>query len=515
MPNRTDYKIILLGQEARDKIKNGMSQVANLVRCTLGGISRSVMFEYKGRTQVANDGMRIAQEVVLKDEVENLGAQAIIEVAIRQNEMAGDGTTTAMILTEAIIDEAMKKIGGVPDFMMTGGVNVLEIRRQIQKSCKNIIEKLKQSANPIATKEELEKVAAVSLDDEELGKIVAGMVWEVGKDGCVTVEEGFHPQTEYEVIKGMKFPGTYISDFLITNAQRKEAVWENTSIIVTNATIESFNDLKAIYWAVQEKMKKDKVAVIAWKFDKAMIPPIIMGNLKTPFKLLAIKASEAHLEDVAAYTGAVFLDTRIISPDKSVFENFTPDMVGRAEKVIASKDDIYIMGGGAKREDIKKITDNLKVQLLMEKTEMFRKKLEKRIASLSSGIGLIQVGAMTEQEREYLRLKIDDAVCASKVALEEGVVKGGGLALKEIAEKLPDDDILKEPIMAPWRQIQKNAGGTLEISENIIDPLKVVRLALENACSEAGIFITTDGVIVWQRPDIENTLKKALGIKND
>ena len=298
MENIEDYKIILKGAEARAKIRSGMQQVADLVRCTLGGISRSVMFEYKGRTQVVNDGMIIAREVVLQDEVENLGAQAIIEVALRQNELAGDGTTTAMILTEAIINEAMEKIEKMPEFM-AGQVNVLEIRRKIQDSCKNIVEELKKSANPVKTKEDLEKVATVSLDDPKLGKIVAGMVWEVGKDGCVSVEEGFKTETEYETVMGMKFPGTYISDFLITNPQRREAIWENTPVIVTNATIESLSELKNIFWAIgdlgnEKGLKKNKLVIIANKFDKSMIGPVVLSTIKTNFKILAIKTSETH-----------------------------------------------------------------------------------------------------------------------------------------------------------------------------------------------------------------------------
>jgi len=228
--------------------------------------------------------------------------------------------------------------------------------------------------------------------------------------------------------------------------------------------------------------------------------------------------TDEQLADVACYVGGVFLDKSVLKPAQSVFDEFdknkfTPELVGRADKITVNKDDVFIIGGGGKKQDVGQRIQDLTEQLKLEKTDMFRKKLERRIASLASGVGIIRVGALTEQEREYLRLKIEDAVYSSKAAMSEGTVKGGGLALKEVSEQLPDDDILKEAILAPYRQIQENAGGTLKIGDDIIDPLKVVRLSVENACSEAGIFLTTEGVVVFKRHTLEETLRDAIGFK--
>lgn len=506
------YKIVEQGQKTIKELRKGIDKVAKIVGSTIGPCGRNKIIEYKGRSYPTNDGVTIAKHIIFEDEIENLGAQLIIEAAMKTNDMVGDGTTTAIILTKAIIDEVMDKIEKNINPLDENATDVFKFRKEIENACKEVVEELKKIAKPIEAREDLEKVAMVSMQDEDMGKTIADIVHRTGANGFVTVEQSYKYETEHEVVKGMKLDATYVAPHFVTRRARREAVWENAPILVTSNTVESLENLRRINEIVTKQMKKQAFIIMATKFDRAIIPALIAVTLRTTTKILPIKApalTPEQLEDVAAYTGAVFIDAdKDMGMDKITKEDF-----GKTTKVVADRDFTIIMGGGGKKEDVEKRINDLKEQVHLEKRDMFKKKIERRVASLAAGVGIIKVGAKTDVERDYLKDKVDDAVHACQAAAQEGIVKGGGLALKEIAEKLPDSNILKKPLMVPWELIQKYAGGKLKIGKEIVDPVKVTRVALENACSAAKTFITSDGVVCENKHELEDTLRDVGFIK--
>jgi len=507
-----EWKTIKTDYKAREALKRGIDQVAEIISSTLGNAGKNVIIERKGlgwgktgAPIIINDGFATAQQIVLKDEIENLGAQSLIDVAVKTNEMVGDGTTTSVVLAHAIIDKIYKKLQEEKLLLKRG--NAINYYKQITESCKNVIAKLKEMSRPIKTKKDIENVAIVSLENEELGKVVAEMIDKVGKDGFINIEDGFGTKIRTEVISGMKFIGHYLDERLATN-NRKEAIIKEPLILVYNGQIENIATLKEICDWLLKNQKRD-LTIICEGYAKEVAPFVVLNALQRIFMCLAIKApslTTEQFEDVAVYTGAKFFDkNQEMELTHLEFSDF-----GRAEKIIVSKDDVFIVKGKGKPELIKERIEKLKEQKEIEKVSMFKKKIEQRIASLANGVGLIEVTANTEGEQEYSRGKIEDAVLACKAALEEGIVKGGGLALKEINDQLPENDILKGTLDAPYEKIRENSGEEGKIPENIIDPTKVVRIALENACSFAGVFANTNSAIAWHKSKLSDELGNML-----
>lgn len=514
------YRIIKRGKEARELLKEGVDAVANVVKMTLGPYGRNVVVglsEWKAPL-VTNDGVTVARYVVLKNPIANLGAKIAMESAKRTNDLAGDGTTTSTVIMQAIVEKIFKKLD-VP--LMGSNENVMELYRKINVGKTMVVEELRKMAKPVNSLEELEEVAFAACENRELAKIVSELVWKVGPDGFIDVEErpGFDVgDVQSDLMEGMKFLGTYAADFMITNPEKREVRVNKVPILVTNHEVDDVSLMRpanpnSTLLTDLAKTGTKNLIIFAPKFTKKSLLAFSYVVQGAGFRVFAIKVpslTEEELSDVATYTGATFVDSR----ENMEISDVGTEKLGFAEKVIVNRDDVVIVGGKGPKEDVDKRIGILKKQIEEEKTEMFKKKLKRRIASLSTGVGKIYIGARTETEKGYLKYKVEDAKNACKGALEEGTVPGGGLALKMIAEKLSSDDLLKEALVAPWKQIQENAGGSLELPKNLADPLKVTRLALENACSVAGTLITTEAALEEVDDDIE-ALRELLIIEPD
>lgn len=511
-----EFTINKTGEAAREALKKGADKVAEIISTTLGPAGKNVIIERSGlgwgRTgapKIINDGYYTAQRIVLEDETENLGAQSIIDVAVKQNEMVGDGTTTSIVLAHAIIDKVFRMLKQEA-LSVDVKENTSQLAKKIGESCKAIVAKIKEMAIPIKTKEDMENVAIISLEDEKLGKVVGDMVYKTGKDGFVNVEESEGTEVKTDIIPGMKFSGSYIDDGLATN-NRKEAILKEPHILVYNGRIEEQATIKALAeWFI--KNNKRELVIICDGYSKEIPAQLLYNWTKKVFYCLAVKApslTTEQFEDIAVYTGAKFIDKN----QGMGIEHLDWSDIGKADKIVVNQDDVFIIKGRGIEEKIKERVEKLKEQRDAEKVEPFKKKIDRRIASLSGGVGLIEVAANTEGERDYIIGKVEDAVAACKAAMEEGVVKGGGFALKEIDDNLPDEDILKETISAPYNKIKETAGD-IDLTSKIIDPAKVIRVALENACSFAKTFVNINGSIAWKKSKLADELGDALMEKN-
>jgi chaperonin GroEL len=470
-----EKKVVVTGNEAKVRLVAGVNRVANIVKTTLGPKGKNVILQRPRRSPlVTNDGVTIADSVCSDDVVENLGIQTLIDVARKTNDTAGDGTTTSIVIAQSIINEhsnidknKAKTIGG------NSGKGV-EIYKEIQKSKDLALDLLDKMAKPVKTIEEVEKVAMASLEDEFLGKMVAEMVMEVGENGRVLIEEGYNNKIETEIVKGMRFYGKAGVPFFQNN--RKESIFTNIEVVVTNIHVEDpLYDLEPIAKKLLEA-SKSKFIVIAPKFSSDVLTSIALTASKNGLKIMPIKApslTEEQLEDVATYCDAKFINGQ---EDMSLTDMELKDL-GLVKKIVTTQDDTTILGG---RGNVNERIKVLKEHMDLEKDDMFKKKIERRIASLASSTGIIRVSASTEAEKGYLKFKIEDAINATKCALEEGVVKGGGVALKEVAEKLGKENALYKSLQSPYNQIQENAGEPFEVSPDIVDPVKVTKSALEN-----------------------------------
>lgn len=503
---KKDYLIIKRGSEARKALKRGIDEVVDTVKTTLGGKGRNSIFEMKNKPpRVTNDGVSIAKEIILEDEIENLGAQAIIDAAIKTNDMVGDGTTTTMVIAQALIDSVFKELA--EGSMLSDSADLMGKRREIFDTCDKAIEKLEKKAKKIEKIEDIEKVATSSVEDEKWGKIVAEMVEKVGKDGFVSVDDSYFYETETEVVNGMRFLARPAADFMTTNEEKKEAVFDDVLVVVTNHEIETPGQLTPLAKLVQKDNRK-KMVVIAPKFQKGVLATMYNTSVKAGFDILAIKAPSLTTDewnDLAVYLGAEFIDSK----KGMKLENSELDEMGWCEKIVSNEEETVIIGGGGAESEVKERIKYLKGQIKIEEDKRFKKKLERRIASLTGGVGIIKVGASSDIEKHYLRLKIEDAVQSTKIAMADGIVKGGGVALKEIADEM-GDNILTKALNAPYEQIQQNAGGKLKIGSNIVDPVKVVSTALKNACSVAGTLITTESAMAPKRDYNREALKRLL-----
>ncbi len=523
-------KIIRFNEEARKSLKKGIDTVADVVKITIGPRGRNVVLDkgYGGPT-ITNDGVSIAKEITLKDKFENMGAEIAKEVATKTNDIAGDGTTTSMILLQAIVNEGTKHT--------SMGVSAMQLRSGIETASAEALKALKSIAKPIKSKEEIRQVATISAESEEIGNIIADTIEKVGKDGVVTVEESQSIGIDSEVVEGMEFDKGYVSAYMVTNPERMEAEYSDVPILVTDKKISSIKDILPLLEKVAQSGKKELV-IIAEDVEGEALTTFVLNKLRGGFNVLAVKApgygdkKKEMLADIAVTIGA-----KVVSEELGLkLDTAEVTVLGRAQKVIATKDKTIIVGGKGKKTDIDARLASLRKQKEDSSSKFDTEKLEERIAKLAGGVAVIKVGAATETEMKYLKLKIEDAVNATKAAIEEGIVAGGGSALIRAAKKIKDQselvlsqeqrlgyEIILKALEAPLKQIAINAGkddgsvivnkvmesietsagynattDSIEknmIERGIIDPVKVTRTALENASSAAAILLTTEVAI--------------------
>ncbi len=525
-------KQILFSDSARQALKRGVDKVADAVKVTLGPKGRNVVLDKGyGSPTITNDGVTIAKEIELEDKIENLGAELVKEVASKTNDVAGDGTTTATLLAQTIIAEGFRHLAA--------GVNPVGIQRGILRASDLVVEHLKKMSHPVAGHEEIAQVATISAKDPAIGKLLADIIEEVGKDAVITVEDSQTLGIEKEIVKGLQFDRGYISQYMVTNAERMEAVYENAPILITDKKLSSLPDMLPVLEKVAKAGRKELV-IIAEDVDGEALATLVVNKLRGAFSTLAIKAPgfgdrrKEMLEDIAIITGG-----RVVSEEVGLkLENVDLDMLGQARRIVASKEMTTIIGGKGKKADIEKRVAQIRAEIEKTKSEFDREKLEERLAKLSGGVALIKAGAATEVEQKEKKLRIEDAVQATKAAIAEGIVPGGGVALLRSApvlveatkrlereERITHDEkvgmeILASSLEAPLRQIATNAGmeGTVVVDAvkkmkgahgfnadsgayedlvkaGIVDPTKVVRSEIQNAASVAAMILTTEAVV--------------------
>lgn len=530
-------KQILFNERARRALKSGIDKASNAVKVTLGPRGRNVALDkgYGGPT-ITNDGVSIAKEITLRDKFENMGAEIVKEVASKTNDIAGDGTTTSVVLLQALVEEGMKHT--------EAGLSAMGVRGGIEKATAEAVDALRASAKKIQNHEEVMQVATISAESEELGTIIADTIKVVGKDGVVTVEESQSLGIEKEVVEGLEFARGYVSAYMVTDASRMEANFKDPLILITDKKVSSVQEVLPLLQKVAESGKKDLV-IIADDVDGEALTTFVLNKLRGTFNVLAIKApeygdrKEAMLQDIAAVTGG----SVITDKEGMKFESVTLDMLGRASKVISTKDSTVIVGGKGGKKNIDLRITQLRAQIKETSSKFDKEKLEERLAKLTGGVAIIRVGAATETEMKYLKLKIEDAVNATKAAIEEGIVPGGGTSLVKAAQKVAESfaknkdkmddatrvgyEVVLKALEQPLRQIAFNAGVdagvVIEKVRNakgnagydavknevvadmlvagIVDPVKVERIGLERAASAAAILLTTEVAIAEEPKD--------------
>ncbi|RME30122.1 chaperonin GroEL, partial [Candidatus Parcubacteria bacterium] len=464
-------KVVLFNEEVRRKLKRGVDTVANAVRVTIGPRGRNVALDKSfGVATITNDGVSIAKEISLADRFENIGAEVVKEVANKTNEAAGDGTSTAVVLTQALVREGFRRT--------TLGANAMMVRHGIESAARDVVAELRKMAKPVKTSAEIAQVATISAESEEMGKKIAEMIETVGKDGVVTVEESQTLGIETEVVEGLEFDRGYVSPYMITNPERMEGEYKDTLILLTDKKVSSIQEILPLLEKVAQTGRKELV-IIAEDVEGEALATFVVNKLRGTFSVLAVKAPgygdrrKELLQDIAVTIGA----TVVSEETGRKLENVGLDVLGRADRVVATKDKTVIVGGKGKKQDIEKRVAQLKAQLEQTDSKYDREKLQERIGKLSGGVGVIRVGASTEVEMKYLKLKIEDAVNATKAAIEEGIVPGGGAALAKVAHRLGQErakkaksakredlefetgyEIMLAAIKAPLMQIAHNAG---------------------------------------------------------
>lgn len=517
-------KLIKFSEDARGKIQTGINKLADTVKVTLGPKGRNVVLDKGfGSPTITNDGVTIAKEIDLEDKFENMGAQLIKEVATKTNDNAGDGTTTATVLAQTIVNEGVKNV--------VAGANPMAIRRGLEKGAKAIVEHLKENKKDVTGKEKIAQVASISAGDETIGALIADVMDMVGKDGVITVEEGNTLTLEKEVVEGMQFDNGYISAYMMTDASRMEAVYDEPYILLTDKKISSLQEIVPVLEKVAQSGRKELV-IIAEDVEAEALATLVLNKLRGTFNTLAVKAPgfgdrrKAMLADLAILTGG-----KVISEETgSKLEDTELADLGQARKVVADKEKTTIVDGKGEAKAIKERIAQLRLEAEKASSEYDKEKIEERLAKLSGGVGVIKVGAATEVELTEKKHRIEDALSATKAAVAEGIVAGGGLALVEAIKTLDnvkvDNEeevairILRRALEEPMRQIASNAGvdGAVVIEqikksekgigynaasgkyvnmikEGIIDPVKVTRSALENAVSVASMVLTTEAAV--------------------
>ena len=521
-------KEILYTEAARHALERGVDTIANAVKVTLGPRGRNVVLEKKfGSPTVINDGVTIAKEIELEDRFENMGAQLVREVASKTNDVAGDGTTTATVLAQALVNEGMR-------YVAAGG-NPIALKRGIDKAVAKAVETIKQHAIPVTEREQTEYVATIAGNDPEIGKMIAEAMDKVGKDGVITIEESKGTQTTLEIVEGMQFDRGYISPYFITDPERMEAVLEDALILIHEKKISSAQDLLPVLERVAQARRP--LLIIAEDVDGDALATLVVNKLRGVLQVAAVKAPgfgerrKAMLEDIAILTGG-----RFIAEDLGIkLENVTLDMLGQAKKVVIGKEETTIIEGAGSPEAVTGRINQIKRLIETTESSYDREKLQERLAKLSGGVAVIKVGAATETELKEKKHRFEDALSATRAAVEEGIVPGGGkifLLVQAALNGVGDTDdertgvaILRRALEEPLRQIAENAGlegsvivekvkalGTHEgldartgefvdlVKSGIIDPAKVSRAALENAASIAGLVLTTEAMVA-EKPE--------------
>lgn len=518
-------KEILFSEEARRAMLRGVDALADAVKVTIGPKGRNVVLERKfGSPLITNDGVTIAKEIELEDHFENMGAKLVAEVASKTNEIAGDGTTTATVLAQAMIREGLKNV--------TAGANPMVIRKGIEKAVRRAVEELHTIAKPIEGKEAIAQVAAISAADEEVGQLIAEAMERVGQDGVITIEESRGFTTELDVVEGMQFDRGYASPYMITDSDKMEAVLENPYILVTDKKISNIQEILPVLEQVVQQNKP--LLIIAEDVEGEALATLVVNKLRGTFNAVAVKAPgfgdrrKAMLEDISIVTGA-----ELITEDLGLDLKETQiTQLGRASKVVVSKDNTTIVEGHGHGDSIEARVGTIRAQIEETTSDFDREKLQERLAKLAGGVAVVKVGAATETELKERKLRIEDALNATRAAVEEGIVAGGGTALihvtkavesilsVSIGDEATGVNIVLRALEAPLRQIAENAGqegsviverlkheapgmgynaATDEyvdmIETGIVDPAKVTRSALQNAASVSAMFLTTEAVI--------------------
>lgn len=535
-------KDIKFDVEARDLLKQGVDKLANAVKITLGPKGRNVVIEKKyGAPQITKDGVTVAKEIELENAFENTGAQLVKSVASKTGDDAGDGTTTATILTQAIVSEGLKNV--------TAGANPMDLKRGIDKAVSAVVEYIKAHAEQVGDNyDKIEQVATVSANnDPEIGKLLADAMRKVSKNGVITIEESKSRDTNIGVVEGMQFDRGYLSSYFVTDTDKMESVMENPYILIYEKKISNIKEFLPILQAAAESGRP--LLVIAEDVDSEALTTLVVNRLRAGLKICAVKAPgfgdrrKAMLEDIAILTGGV-----VICEEKGLkLEQTTLEMLGSADKVTVTKDNTTIVNGGGQSENIQARINQIKAEIENTTSSYDKEKLQERLAKLSGGVAVLYVGANSEVEMKEKKDRVDDALCATRAAIEEGVVVGGGItyiraldALKGVKGVNTDEqtgiNIVERAIEEPLRQIVTNAGGEGAVvvdkvrqgkddygynartdsyedlrKEGIVDPAKVARVALENAASIAGMFLTTECLIV-DNPEEKPAMPAAPGM---
>ena len=525
-------KEILFNIDARDQLKKGIDTLANAVKVTLGPKGRNVIIEKKfGAPHITKDGVTVAKEVELADAYQNTGAQLVKEVASKTGDDAGDGTTTATVLAQAIVAEGLKNV--------TAGASPMDIKRGIDKAVAKVVDSIKGQAEKVGDNyDKIEQVASVSANnDPVIGKLIADAMRKVSKDGVITIEEAKGTDTTIGVVEGMQFDRGYLSAYFVTNTEKMECEMEKPYILIYDKKISNLKDFLPILEPAVQTGRP--LLVIAEDVDSEALTTLVVNRLRSQLKICAVKAPgfgdrrKEMLEDIAVLTGGV-----VISEEKGLkLEQATIEMLGTADKVTVSKDNTTIVNGAGDKENIKERCEQIKAQIVSTKSDYDKEKLQERLAKLSGGVAVLYVGAASEVEMKEKKDRVDDALRATRAAIEEGIVPGGGVAYIRALDALegfkgdnvdetPGIDIIKRAIEDPLRQIVANAGkegavvvqkvregkadfgynARTDVYENlhaagVVDPAKVTRVALENAASIAGMFLTTECVIVEKKED--------------
>jgi chaperonin GroEL len=518
-------KLIEFDSEARTKLKKGVDKLANAVKVTLGPKGRNVVLDKKfGAPTVTKDGVSVAKEIELEDAVENMGAQMVREVASKTSDVAGDGTTTATVLAQAIYREGLKNV--------TAGANPMDLKRGIDLAVNKVVEHLKSVSKDVEGRNEIAQVGSISANnDKSVGELIADAMEKVGKDGVITVEEAKGTETSLDVVEGMQFDRGYLSPYFVTDAESMETILEEPFILIHDKKISAMKDLLPILEKVAQQGKS--MLIIAEDLEGEALATLVVNKIRGTLKIAAVKAPgfgdrrKAMLEDIAILTNGT-----VISEERGFkLENATVSYLGSAKKVVIDKDNTTIVEGAGKTEDIKKRINEIKVQIDKTTSDYDKEKLQERLAKLSGGVAVLKIGASTEVEMKEKKARVEDALHATRAAVEEGIVSGGGVTFVRainILEKLQGDNedqstgirIVEKALEEPLRQIVNNAGidgsvvlqkvkegkddfgfnAATETYENlikagVIDPTKVTRTALENAASVASLLITTEAVV--------------------
>jgi len=524
-------KIVEYSSDARAALKNGVDKLANAVKVTLGPKGRNVIIDKKfGAPTVTKDGVTVAKEIELENPMENMGAQMVREVASKTSDVAGDGTTTATVLAQAIYREGLKNV--------TAGANPMDLKRGIDLAVGKVIDYLKSISKNVGGREEIAQVGAISANnDKTIGNLIADAMDKVGKDGVITVEESKSAETTLEVVEGMQFDRGYISPYFVTNSETMEAVLEDPYILIHDKKISAMKDLLPILEKIAQAGRA--LLIIAEDLEGEALATLVVNKLRGTLKVCAVKAPgfgdrrKAMLEDIAILT-----DGTVISEERGFkLENATLDYLGRAKKVVVDKDNTTIVEGSGKSDDIKKRINEIKAQIEKTTSDYDKEKLQERLAKLSGGVAVLKIGAATEVEMKEKKARVEDALHATRAAVEEGIIPGGGVAFVRAIgslEKLQGENedqntgikIIQKALEEPLKQIAANAGlegavvlnkvmegkddfgfnAATEKYENlvksgVIDPTKVARTALENAASVASLLITTEAVVFEKKED--------------